>query len=169
MKQPSTLIILFLTLIGVVKVYNTGGIDAVWHIFSEDMALFASVVLKVLAGCLIAAFLFILMPREVITRWLGAESGFKGLFIALFVGILFPSGPFNIFPLAVALRLAGAGVAPLITFITAWALIGLNRAIVWEMPFLTPAFVFERMLWSLPLPLLAGVIAQVLEKRFFAK
>lgn len=169
MKQPSTLAVLFLTLIGVYKVYSTGGIDAVWHIFAEDVVLFASVVLKVLAGCLIAGFLFLLMPREVITRWIGVESGLKGLFIALFVGILFPSGPFNIFPLAVALRLSGAGIAPIITFITAWALIGLNRAIVWEMPFLTTAFVFERMVWSLPMPIFAGLIAQFLEKRILVK
>jgi uncharacterized membrane protein YraQ (UPF0718 family) len=167
--DPSTIAVLILTLLGAGKVYMSGGFPAISHIFMEDLTLFGAVVLKVLAGCLIAAFLFLLLPREVITRWIGAESGLKGLIIALFVGILFPSGPFNIYPLAVALRLAGAGTGPVITFITAWALIGMNRAIVWEMPFLTTSFVFERILWSLPMPIIAGLLAQMLEKRVFAK
>ena len=37
---------------------------------------------KVLAGCLIGAFVTLLLPRELVARWVGHESGFAGLLIA---------------------------------------------------------------------------------------
>lgn len=162
--DPSTLIVIALTFAGAVKVYISGGIPAMMHILWEDIGFFASIALKVLAGCFIAAFIILLLPKEVITKWVGEESGLKGLLLALLLGALFPSGPFNIFPLAIAMRLAGAGTAPVVTFITSWALIGLNRAIIWEMPFFGAEFVFSRLLVSLPAPLIAGLIAQKCEE-----
>jgi uncharacterized membrane protein YraQ (UPF0718 family) len=164
--DASTFLVLLLTIAGAIKVYISGGMPALTHILVEDLGFFGTIFLKVMAGCLIAAFLIILLPKEVITRWIGAEAGFKGLCVGLFIGAFFPSGPFNIFPLAIAMRLAGAGTGATIAFITSWALIGLNRAIIWEMPFLGADFVLPRLLVSLPAPIIAGYIAQKIEGYF---
>ena len=54
-----------------------------------DVTLFAEMLPKVLAGCLIGAFVTLLLPREMVARWVGHESGFLGLLIAAFFGFRF--------------------------------------------------------------------------------
>ncbi|MEL6913046.1 MAG: hypothetical protein AAFP13_00965 [Pseudomonadota bacterium] len=111
---------------------------------------------KVLCGFFIAASVPILIPREALTRWVGGESGARGLVVACLAGALVPGGPSMIFPLAAGFRAAGASLAVLITFVTAWSLYGINRTVIWEMSFLYIDFVLLRVLICLPLPLLAG-------------
>ncbi|MEO0544200.1 MAG: hypothetical protein AAFY99_10325 [Pseudomonadota bacterium] len=114
---------------------------------------------KILCGFFIAAAVPILVPREVFTRWLGQESGLRGLGVASLAGAFVPGGPMMIFPLAVGFRAAGASTATLITFVTAWSLYGINRTVIWEMSFLHIDFVLLRVLICLPLPFLVGWIA----------
>lgn len=114
---------------------------------------------KILCGFFVAAAVPILVPREVLARWLGRESGWRGLGVASLAGALVPGGPMMIFPLAVGFRAAGASVATIIAFITAWSLYGINRTVIWEMSFLHIDFVLLRVLICLPLPVLAGWVA----------
>ena len=51
-------------------------------------------------------------------------------------------------------------------YLTAWELIAVQRMVVWEIPFMGTRFVLFRLLVSLPLPLLAGMIARSLAARF---
>ena len=62
---------------------------------------------KMAAGCLIAAFVTRLLPREVVARVVGGESGLLGLFIAMMMGAVLPGGPLTIYPVAGAFLLAG--------------------------------------------------------------
>jgi uncharacterized membrane protein YraQ (UPF0718 family) len=55
---------------------------------------------------------------------------------------------------------SGADRGAAIAFISAWLLVGINRAIIWEMPFFGPDFVLFRFLISLPLPVLLGLLAR---------
>ncbi|MCS0503721.1 permease [Ancylobacter mangrovi] len=116
-------------------------------------------------GLLIAAFSSILVSRERVARWLGAEAGLRGLVIATLVGALMPGGPFASFPLVFALYQAGADVGALTAFLVAWAAIGVNRLLVWEIPFMGVEFGLLRLVSSLPLPILAGLGAQFLASR----
>lgn len=111
---------------------------------------------KILCGFFIAAAVPILVPREVLTRWIGADSGLRGLWVASLAGGLVPGGPMMIFPLAVGFRAAGAKLPVLMTFVTAWSLYGINRTVIWEMSFLDVDFVLLRVLICLPLPFLVG-------------
>lgn len=114
---------------------------------------------KILCGFFIAASVPILVPREVFSRWLGSESGWRGLAIASVAGGLVPGGPMMVFPLAVGFRTAGATTATLITFVSAWCLYGINRTVIWEMSFLHIDFVLQRVLICLPIPMLLGLVA----------
>ncbi len=114
---------------------------------------------KILCGFFIAASVPILIPRDVLTRWIGQESGLRGLAVASLAGALVPGGPMMIFPLAAGFRVAGASVPTLISFVTAWSLYSLNRTIIWEMSFLHVDFVLLRVLICLPLPFVAGWVA----------
>ena len=96
---------------------------------------------KVLAGCLIGAFVTLLLPRETIARWVGAESGIAGILVATVAGAILPGGPFTIYPVAGALLAAGADAGAACAFVISWTLIGYTRAIVWELPFFGLDFV----------------------------
>jgi uncharacterized membrane protein YraQ (UPF0718 family) len=102
-----------------------------------------------------------MIAREMIERFIGEGSGILGLALAGLIGMLFPAGPFTIFPLAVILIASGADRGAAIAFISAWLLVGINRAIIWEMPFFGPDFVLFRFLISLPMPILLGLIARL--------
>jgi uncharacterized membrane protein YraQ (UPF0718 family) len=129
-------------------------------ILLDDLALFGTMLPKVLAGCLIGAFVTLLLPRETIARWVGSESGIAGILVATVAGAILPGGPFTIYPVAGAFLIAGADVGAACAFVISWTLIGYTRAIVWELPFFGLDFVTWRILFSLPLPILSGVIAR---------
>lgn len=130
------------------------------------------------AGALALTILPVLLPalflaglvqagvaRERITRWLGAESGLRGLVLATLAGIATPGGPMAAFPLVLALAAGGADRGALIAYVTAWALNGFSRILVWELPVLGPEFAALRFAASLPLPVLAGLVARRLPAR----
>lgn len=157
--EPSFLILLGITTAAAIAVAVKEGPLRVVEI-AADYTLFLVVLTpKILFGFFIAAAVPILVPREVFTRWLGRESGVRGLAVASIAGGLVPGGPMMIFPLAVGFRAAGSSTAVLIAFVSAWSLYGINRTIIWEMSFLHIDFVLLRVLICLPIPLLLGWIA----------
>ena len=129
-------------------------------IFTDDVLLFGSMLPKVLAGSLIGAFVTLLLPREMIVKWVGAESGITGILVATLAGAILPGGPFTIYPVAGSFLAAGADVGAACAFVISWTLIGYTRAIVWELPFFGLDFVTWRILFSLPLPILSGLAAR---------
>jgi uncharacterized membrane protein YraQ (UPF0718 family) len=147
-------------------VYTREGWSVFREIFLEDLVLFGTILPKVAAGCLIGALVRLLVPRELIVRWVGEGSGLKGLLIASAVGAVFPGGPFTIFPLAGAFMLIGADKGAAVAFVTGWLLLGINRAIIWEMPFFGADIVALRMAVSLAIPVLAGIFARWADQLF---
>ncbi|MEA2975396.1 MAG: hypothetical protein QOF19_916 [Alphaproteobacteria bacterium] len=150
-------------------VFVRDGRERFLEILYSDLSLFGGMLLKVLAGCLIGAFVARLLPRELVARWVGAESGFLGLLIATILGALLPGGPVTIYPVASAFLLVGADVGATIAFITSWTLLGYTRALVWELPFFGLDFVIWRTIVALPLPIIAGLLARVLSRKAAAR
>jgi uncharacterized membrane protein YraQ (UPF0718 family) len=143
-------------------VYWRDGEARFLEILVSDFHLFVDILPKVLAACLIASFVAVLMPREVVLRWVGAESGFLGIIVATLAGAICPGGPITIFPIAAAFVAIGADTGAAIAFITSWTLLGYARILVWELPFFGGEFVIWRTLISLPLPIVAGLLARML-------
>jgi uncharacterized membrane protein YraQ (UPF0718 family) len=158
-------LVLALSVIGAAVVLSRDGTAAAKAILIEDLWLFATIVPKVAAGCLIGALVRLLVPREAIVRWVGEGSGFVGLVIASAAGAIFPGGPFTIFPLAAAFLLSGADRGAAVAFVTGWLLLGVSRALIWELPFMGSDFVGLRVALSLPLPVLAGWLARQADLR----
>jgi uncharacterized membrane protein YraQ (UPF0718 family) len=146
--------------VGAVVVYWRDGQTRFLEILFSDVTLFVDILPKVLAACLIAAFVAVLMPREVVLRWVGAESGLLGIVIATLAGAICPGGPITIFPIAAAFVAIGADTGAAIAFITSWTLLGYARILVWELPFFGGDFVIWRTIISLPLPIVAGFLAR---------
>jgi len=124
---------------------------------------------RMAAALVISGFVQVLVPHELVRRWLGKSAGLKGVFVATGVGALTPGGPMLAFPLVIVLRNAGASSASLITFLTSWATLGFHRVLMWELPLLGPNFASVRYLASIPLPFVAGAIvlamASAMERR----
>ena len=141
-------------------VYRRDGQARFLEILFGDVGLFIDILPKVLAACLIAAFVAVLMPRSTVMRWVGAESGWLGIVIATLAGTICPGGPITIFPIAAAFVAIGADTGAAIAFITSWTLLGYARILVWELPFFGGEFVIWRTVISIPLPILAGFLAR---------
>jgi uncharacterized membrane protein YraQ (UPF0718 family) len=142
-------------------VYWRDGRGHFLDILENDLTLFGEMLPKVLAGCLIGAFVTLILPREMVARWVGHESGFTGLLIAALFGFILPGGPITIYPVAGAFLVMGADAGAVVTFIVSWTLIGYTRALVWELPFFGSEFVIWRIVEALPLPIVAGLLARI--------
>ena len=132
------------------------------EVLESDLWLLAAIAPKVLAGVLLAGLLTVLLPREKVAQWMGSRSGLRGLVLASLAGALLPGGPMMTFPLALALGVAGADIGTATAFISGWALLSVNRTLVWEMSFFESEFVFLRYGLSLLLPIALGWLARVL-------
>jgi uncharacterized membrane protein YraQ (UPF0718 family) len=164
----STLVIALTSVVAGTIVYLRDGTDRFLAILTNDLWLFSEMLPKMAAGCLIAAFVTRLLPREVVARVVGGESGLAGILVAMVMGAVLPGGPLTIYPVAGAFLLLGADIGTAVAFITAWNLLGYNRALIWELPFFGPEFVGWRIVMALPLPIIAGLLARA-AARFAAR
>lgn len=154
---------LFISVVGVTAALATWlmhGPEIFFDVLAKDFAIFGETMPKLLAAVLLACWLRLMLPREVIARHLGAKSGWRGLFIATGAGIVMPGGPMAAFPLTVAFFEGGADRGTVVAFVTGWLVLSVQRTIVWEMAFLDPELVALRYLVSLPIPVLLGWLAR---------
>jgi uncharacterized membrane protein YraQ (UPF0718 family) len=157
----STAIIAAVAVGAAALVYWRDGDAQFREILESDFALLGGMVPRVLAGCLIGTFVTLVLPREVVARWVGHESGLAGLAVGAFFGAILPGGPFTIYPVAGAVLGIGADVGAVVAFVTSWTLVGYTRALVWELPFFGGHFVIWRIIEALPLPIIAGLLARI--------
>jgi uncharacterized membrane protein YraQ (UPF0718 family) len=158
----STAAISAIVAIAAAIVFLRDGRERFLDILKSDFTLFLGMQPKVLAACLIAALVAVLLPRDLVARWVGEESGFLGLLIGALAGVILPGGPITIFPVASAFIAVGADVGVAIAFITSWTLLGYSRALVWELPIFGLDFLIWRSIAAIPLPILAGILARLM-------
>jgi uncharacterized membrane protein YraQ (UPF0718 family) len=141
----------------------SGVLDILWH----DVSLFGGILPRVLAGCLLGAFIAEIIPHEKVSRALGPNSGLMGLLIGAAFGAILPGGPFTAYPVASALLAVGADFGATIAMVVSWTLIGYGRAVAWELPIMGTDFTLWRIAISLPLPVLAGALGRFVYVRMF--
>jgi hypothetical protein len=125
---------------------------------------FISVVPRIALGVVGSGYIAAVIPQEIITGWLGPDSGWAGVLTAVIAGAATPGGPVIGFSIgAVALK-AGGGAPQVIAYVIAWALFAFQRLLLWEIPFMPARFVWFRAAVSLPFPFLAAAIAMAIGK-----
>lgn len=129
------------------------GVVQGWHTLRRSLLL-------LVVAFIIVGYVNVLVPQDLIQSWIGPESGWRGLLLAEGLGMLLPGGPYVVFPLIAALYQAGAGVGPVVTVVASWAALGL-LSVTFELPFMGWRFTAVRWGLGLVVPLLAGVVVQI--------
>ena len=107
---------------------------------------------------IVGGMIQILIPQEIISKWVGAESGFRGLLIGSAIGGLMPGGPFVSMPIAAGLLRTGASIGTMVALLTAWSLIAIARMPM-EIGLLGWKFTLIRLACVFFFPPIAGFIA----------
>lgn len=117
---------------------------------------------RMVAAFMLAGLIQAIVPQEMIVSWMGQGSGLKGILVGMTLGGLTPGGPMTHFPVVASLYKIGVGVGPLVSYLTAWSLFGLQRIIMWEIPFLGAKVVALRVGVSLAFPFFAGWVSDLI-------
>ncbi|MFK0572698.1 hypothetical protein [Endozoicomonas sp.] len=155
-------IMLALSLVCAVVLYKqqrTGdlldGIKAGLGMFMEMLPVFA-------ASFLIAGIALAMISPEQLSLWLSGSNNVAGSMIAALVGAVAPTSPIVLYPIAGTLNSVGTPVAVVIAFVAGFSLVGIGRAIVFELPFMGLKYVIIRSSVALLMPVIIGLIVQSL-------
>lgn len=131
------------------------GLLAAWGTLRRNLLL-------LILGFILAGLVQVLIPRELITRWLGDQAGFRGILIGCVVGGLVPGAPYATFPLVASLYEAGASIGAVVGFVTAWALWSVSRLPI-EMALIDPRPALIRYAVTFLVPPIAGALAEAVD------
>jgi uncharacterized membrane protein YraQ (UPF0718 family) len=125
---------------------------------------FIAVVPRIALGVVGSGYIAAVIPQEIITGWLGPDSGWFGVLTAVIAGAATPGGPVIGFSIGAVAMKAGGGAPQVVAYVIAWALFAFQRLLLWEIPFMPARFVWFRAAVSLPFPFLAAAIAMAIGK-----
>ncbi len=117
-----------------------------------------------LLGFVIAGLAQVVIPKDLISRWLGEQAGIKGVLIGCVVGGLVPGAPYATFPLVAALYQGGASLGAVVGFVSAWGLWSVSRLPV-EMALIAPRPALIRYAVTFIMPPIAGMVAEFVTRR----
>jgi uncharacterized protein len=131
-----------------------------WRGLTASAQLLRGVWIELALGFLLAGLLEVLIPRPVLSRWLGGENLSQGILIGWVAGLLIPGGPYVFFPIAANMLRQGAAPAPLITLLTAKTLVSPIRMLTYEAPLLGWPLTLARFIPGVLLSPAMGLLGQ---------
>jgi len=114
---------------------------------------------------IIAGMIQVLLPQDLLNKWVGAESGIRGILIGTIAGGLTPGGPYVSLPVIAGLLKSGAGVGTMVAFLSSWSLWAVAR-LPMEIGILGWKFTLIRLFSTFFFPPIAGLIAQTFFTNF---
>lgn len=137
--------------------YQRGGGEYILGLKSAGNILLQIAPLLIFAF-IVAGLIQVLIPTEMISKWIGAESGLRGILIGTVVGGLMPGGPYVSLPIAAGLLRTGASIGTMVAFLTAWSLWAVSRMPM-ELGIMGWKFTLIRLACTFFFPPIAGLIA----------
>ena len=153
--------ITFVILFGVV--WYSKGLGAAGEGLKQGGIMLKKTWLLIIIAFGVAGLIQILVPKELVSQYLGTSAGYKGILIAWLIGSILPGAPYVILPLSASLLALGAGIGPVVTMVLAGSLIGVTR-IPYEIAFIGWQFTLIRVIGGFLLPPVAGSIVTVVNK-----
>ncbi|MFC1621304.1 permease [Candidatus Omnitrophota bacterium] len=145
-----------LVLIGYYKGEHVNGLR-------QAMIMAIQIVPLLIFAFIIAGMVQVLLPHEAIAKWIGNESGAKGILVGAIAGAFTPGGPYVSLPIVAGLLRSGASMGTTVAYITSWSLLAFSKLPL-EVGILGWRFAFIRMMSALMLPFIAGFFAQVVSR-----
>ena len=157
-----TIIMALIAIILYVLAYMKGGDQ---HIAGVKTAFQITVETLPLIICafVVAGLVQTLLPKDLISRWVGVESGIRGILIGTLAGGFTPGGPYVSLPIVAGLLKAGAGPGTMVAFLTSWSLWAVAR-LPMEFGILGWKFTVIRLVSSFFFPPIAGLIANTVAR-----
>lgn len=121
---------------------------------------------RVLAGIILAGFIQILLPKAMVAEWIGPASGFTGIFIGTFVGMILTGGAFVIIPVIASIYGAGGAEGPIIALLAAANMTRVQGLLTMEIPFFGARIAITRFVICLFIPPIVGLVGSGLFKLF---
>ncbi len=140
--------------------YQRGGGEHVVGLKSAGNLLVQILPLLIFAF-IVAGMIQVLIPRELIAKWVGVESGLRGILIGSVLGGLMPGGPMTSLPVAAGLLRVGASIGTMVAFLTGWSLLAFTR-LPMEIGIMGWKFALIRLACVFFFPPIAGLIASKL-------
>jgi uncharacterized membrane protein YraQ (UPF0718 family) len=143
--------------------YQKGGGEHLMGLKSAGNLLLQIIPLLVLAF-IVAGMIQALVPVQLISRWIGAESGLRGILIGTLMGGIAPGGPYVSMPIAAGLLRVGASTGTMVAFLTSWSLWAVTR-LPMEIGIMGWKFTLIRLACTFFFPPIAGLLANLLFPR----
>jgi uncharacterized membrane protein YraQ (UPF0718 family) len=115
---------------------------------------------------IIAGMIHVLIPHELVARWIGVEAGLKGVLIGSIAGLFAWGGPLIQYPIAAGLLQSKAGIGAIVAFLTGWGLYGISR-FPYEIGIIGWKFMVIRLVCVFTFPFLAGLLAHLFFSRLY--
>ncbi len=126
--------------------------------FQSAIKMIVEILPLLIFAFIIAGMIQVLLPKDLLSRWVGMESGLKGILIGTLAGGITPGGPYVSLPVVAGLLKAGASAGTMVAFLTAWSLWAVAR-LPMEFGILGWKFTLLRLACTFFFPPIAGYIA----------
>ena len=111
---------------------------------------------------ILASLLQSLIPRDILVKYLGISSGWRGIILGTLIGALTPGSPYAAMPFFAGLIKTGISFPVGVAMACSWGLLSVGR-IPFEAAVMGGEFTLIKVISSLLLPFVAGSIAQILQ------
>ncbi len=133
---------------------NVAGLKSAWNMTWQIIPL-------LIFAFIVAGLVQTLIPREAVARWVGEESGLRGILFGTLAGAITPGGPYVCLPIAAGLLKAGAGIGTMVAYLTSWSLIAVSRLPL-TVGIMGWRFTIIQLLSVIIFPPIAGLIANLI-------
>jgi uncharacterized membrane protein YraQ (UPF0718 family) len=155
-------ILITLVLAALVFSFSKGGWKLTFLSLAKAGGLFEKIWFRLLLGFLLGGFIQVLIPRSLVAKWLGAESGLKGILIGSYVSMFATGGPFIWLPIVASIYRSGADIGPVLSLITARAILSIQMLVIWQIPFFGAELSFSRYIPCLFVPPIVGLLGKAI-------
>lgn len=142
--------------IGYQRGQHVEGLKSAWEMTIEILPL-------LVFAFIVAGMAQVVLPRELLSKWIGTDSGLRGIVVGTLAGACSPGGPYVNLPLAAGLLRSGASIGTMVAFLTGWSLWAVSR-LPMEVGIMGWKFTLIRFVSVFFFPPIAGLIAQMLAK-----
>jgi len=132
-----------------------------WIGIRSGLSMLSFILPRLIPALILAGMIQVVIPQDSVVRYFGRHSGLTAIVMASLAGMLTPGGPMVSMPLLVVLANSGMALGPMVAYMTAWSLFGMQRIIAWEGPLMGWHFVTVRVLSSLAFPVIAGWLVKM--------